>query len=427
MVHCTKIRNYRIYLQALILTSLAAPVELSLGQQPSELIVPLTIKQPYHQSMVVAWIEFEDGHTGSAKDKTRSSMRRVGRLPGGLAVAVDTVGERSNACKVSLDTDSDGDLADETPVLINLDSEITVHIRRNWEAGKTATLPYVLRYARSGQGPIGEETFYWRPAYVASGKLKTGECEASINVLDVNGDGVFDRRDFQNAATIHIDDGSGGDSININDSRVVRHADGRIEIPQDLHRSLKKKWFKGEEKIDFCGESYDVDRVELDGTAITLVRSDLKIPRVGEPLPEMVMTTLNGEAIDLKKMQGVVTLLDFWASWCRPCVEKFATVKQIVDAHRGKLNVIAINVDESSNLPAAHQVIEQYQLDWPHVARGLGERDPLWKVFGSMSNNGLSVPLYVLVDRDGLIKYAGNGDKDLFELRDKVKELFERK
>lgn len=44
-------------------------------------------------------------------------------------------------------------------------------------------------------------------------------------------------------------------------------------------------------------------------------------------------------------------------------------------------------------------------------------------MFGSMSNNGLAIPLYVLVDSNGIIRYAGNGGSDLSELRARIKEL----
>jgi thiol-disulfide isomerase/thioredoxin len=135
------------------------------------------------------------------------------------------------------------------------------------------------------------------------------------------------------------------------------------------------------------------------------------------------MTTLDGRVINATSLKGSITLLDFWASWCRPCVEKFGEVKQMVEAYKGDMKVIAINVDDSERLSAARQVIKEYKLTWPHVATGQGERDPLWKVFGSMSNNGLAIPLYVLIDGNGIIRYAGNGGTDLSGLRARIKEL----
>lgn len=388
------------------------------AQEIGHVIVSLQINQPYEQPMMVSWIEFDELSSESRAGTKRAAVRR-GHLPGGLKVAVETSAEPLRA-SVRVDTNGNGDLADELPLLIEVDSSVMVNVTRRWTTGKTAKLPYNLSYKRTAEG---RDFFYWRPGYAADGKLKVGKCEADIKVLDVNGDGVFDRGDFTNATTIHIDDGTAGDAINLNDPRVIRHSDGRIEIPP---KSIKRKWLKGEELIEFCEGFFLIDRIEPDGSRLTLARTKMKVPRIGETLPAFVMNTLSGESIDTKSLKGTVTLLDFWASWCRPCVEKFGDLKQILKESKGGTRVIAINVDDSEQLPQARQVIKEYELTWPQIASGRGEGDPLWKAFGSMSANGLSVPLYVLVDSNGIITYAGNGGEHLLELRAKVKEL-ERK
>jgi thiol-disulfide isomerase/thioredoxin len=419
-----QLRGQRILPLVIALAALTCVSEPTPAQQSDKVIVPLQINRPYEQSMMVAWMEFDEPGTETRRAGTRPASLRHGHLPGGLRVTVETNAESPQAYMVRIDTNADGNLVNESPLPLNLDSNVTVNVTRRWTNSKMATLPYTLSYRRDQQG---RETFYWRPGYVSEGKLKLGKCESSIQLLDVNGDGVFDRGDFRSATSIRIDDGTVANTINLNDPRVIRHADGRIEIPDDLTRSNRKKWLRGEEIIEFCGESYLVDTIEPDGSALTLARTDMKVPRIGELLPAFVMKTLGGEAIDTKSLKGTITLLDFWASWCRPCVEKFGDLKEMVAASKGGLKVIAINVDESDLLPQARQVAKEYGLTWPQVANGQGERDLLWKVFGSMSNNGLIVPLYVLVDANGIISYAGNGGEHLLELRARVKELEQKK
>ena len=392
------------------------------AQESGKVIVPLQINRPYQQPFRVAWLEFDKGARDSSPDRAKAGAVRFGTLPGGLRVAVEAAAAPPDAYRVKVDTDGDNDLADETPLLMAPDSSVTVNVTRQRAKGERATLPYTLSYSRRADGRQVEETFYWQPDYVAEGKLKLGVCEASVKVLDADGDGVFDRRDFKLATTIHLDDGKAGEVVNLNDPRVIRHGDGRIEIPDELRRSARRKWLRGEEVIEFCGGHYTVDTLDPDGSALVLARTEQRVPRVGESLPALVLTTLDGQTIDMKGLKGAVTLLDFWASWCQPCVEKFPAVKRIAASHKGNLKVIAINVDESARLPTARQVIKEYELTWPHVATGRGEGDPVWKVFGSMSNNGLAIPLYVLVDADGIIRYAGNGGENLSELRAKVEE-----
>jgi hypothetical protein len=55
--------------------------------------------------------------------------------------------------------------------------------------------------------------------------------------------------------------------------------------------------------------------------------------------------------------------------------------------------------------------------------RGRGDADPLWKMFGGMEQNRLAIPLYVVVDAEGRLRYAANGGEDLAELRKTIKSL----
>jgi thiol-disulfide isomerase/thioredoxin len=391
------------------------------AQESANVTIPLKITRPFDQPFMMAWIEF-DQEEANYTTKRKLGEVRLGQLPGGLRVAVATVADSPKTYQVRVDTDGDRDLSDETAISISESGSVNLNVTRKSAGPETVSLPYVLSYARNSESKGIREIFHWRPGYVAHGVLKVGACEAQVKALDANGDGVFDRGDFRLATTLHIDDGTPEHRININDPRVIRHADGSIEIPTELRAAGKKKWLRGEEILEVCGNSYLVDMIKPDGSALVLAKTDLRVPKIGGILPEFVLTTLDGKRIEMKRLKGTATLLDFWASWCRPCVDKFPLVKKMVESHDGSLSVIAINVDENDRLPMAREVIKEHKLAWPHVASGLGERDPLWKVFGSMANNGLVIPLYVLIDANGIIRYAGNGGENLSELTSKLKE-----
>jgi hypothetical protein len=91
------------------------------------------------------------------------------------------------------------------------------------------------------------------------------------------------------------------------------------------------------------------------------------------------------------------------------------------------LKTIAINVDEQSDLEEARNVIKNYQLTWPQVMSGKGKDDPIWKMFGGMADNRLGIPLYVIVDQHGRLRFAGNGGEDLSEIREMIKSLIQAK
>jgi thiol-disulfide isomerase/thioredoxin len=241
--------------------------------------------------------------------------------------------------------------------------------------------------------------FLWSPHYRAEGRLKVGGCENLFTVLDLNADGQFNEADFAAGTSIGLD----------------RDGDGRIWGKDEYHR--------GNQIIDFCGERYLVNALAADGSSITLVKTSLRVPKLGEPLPEFSLTTVDGQTLESKSLRNKIYLLDFWASWCKPCVEKFGLVKQLAAEFKTDVSVIAINVDEESLLPNARLVIKDYGLTWPQVMTGRGEADPLWKMFGGMEGNRLAIPLYVIVDAEGRLRYAANGGDDLSELRTLIRSL----
>ena len=324
----------------------------------------------------------------------------LAHAPGKTLFKLEPLKDPSNSYQLFIDADADGDLRNDTPQTFAPNSSLVVKINRRWGNGKQLALPYSIKYSR-GENSRRQmrEDFLWSPHYRAEGRLKIGKCDDLFAVLDLSTDGQFDDKDLAAGSSIGLD----------------RDGDGRTWG--------KTEYLMGNQIIEYCGESFLVDALAPDGSSITLVKTALRVPNIGEELPEFSLTTLDGQTIESTKLRNKIYLLDFWASWCKPCVEKFGLVKQIADEFKADMSVIAINVDEESSLPNAREVIKSYGLTWPQVMRGRGEADPLWKMFGGMEGNRLAIPLYVVVDAEGRLRYAANGGDDLAELRKAIKSL----
>lgn len=327
----------------------------------------------------------------------------LGQAPGGVLVRIEQTQNQPLAYKVWVDSDGDHNLDNDTPQVVVPNSSIAVKVIRRWVNGRRQALPYTIKYSREpDQNGDVREHFIWLPHYRAEGRLKTRNCDLMLAVFDLTSDGQFDKEDFFRGTSIGLD----------------RNRDGRIWG--------KDEYIKGEQIIEYCGDAFLVESVGVDGSAITFARTALRVPNAGEELPPFLLTTVEGKTIDSKSLRNKVHLLDFWASWCKPCVEKFSLVKQLSAEFKDGLSIIAVNVDEESALPAARQITEDYRLEWPHVMNGRGEDDPLWKMFGSIGGNRLAIPLYVLVDAEGRLRYAGNGGEDLLQLRAEISHLVKR-
>lgn len=362
-----------------------------------KIVIPLRLntEAPQAMGMIIA----SRTATGPLSYSSPTTDGR-GYAPDDVLFKLEPVEGAPHTYRLFVDANGDGDLRNETPQTLSPNSSSIARVNRKWSNQKQLVLPYTIKYTReaNSRGRMSED-FFWSPHYMAEGRLKVANCDALFRVRDMSSDGQFDDRDLGGGSTLAVD----------------RNGDGVLWG--------KDENLMGNQIIEFCGDRFVVEALAIDGTSITLARTTLRVPKIGEQLSEFSLTTLDGQTIDSKNLRNKIHLLDFWASWCPPCVENFPLVKQIADEFKADVSVIAINVDDKESLRNAHEVIKTYGLTWPHVMQGQGEGDPLWKTFGGMEGNRLAIPLYVIVDTEGRLRYAANGGEGLSELRKAIKSL----
>ena len=78
---------------------------------------------------------------------------------------------------------------------------------------------------------------------------------------------------------------------------------------------------------------------------------------------EIVLKTTKGSEFNLKKLDQEIVILNFWASWCRPCVSEFKALNKLIDMYdSSKLIVIGINNDDEEAQKAVKKIEEKYEL-----------------------------------------------------------------
>lgn len=121
----------------------------------------------------------------------------------------------------------------------------------------------------------------------------------------------------------------------------------------------------------------------------------LTLPGIGDE-PELSGTTVDGEAIQLEDYRGKVVLLDFWATWCPPCMEELPNMKATYDKfHEQGFEIIGISADR--NRAALEGVLDESEIAWPNLYDR--EQD------GSLVEqfNIQAFPTLLLLDRDGVV------------------------
>ena len=146
----------------------------------------------------------------------------------------------------------------------------------------------------------------------------------------------------------------------------------------------------------------------------TNIRKKLGI-NIGAIAPEINLKSPDGNLIALSSLKGKVVLLDFWASWCRPCRAENPNVVRLYNKYKDKgFTVYSVSLDQNKDKWMA--AIIQDQLTWSnHVSELAG-----WKSSAGNKYGVSSIPKTFLIDAKGkIIAYDLRGidlEKKLFEI-----------
>jgi len=140
-------------------------------------------------------------------------------------------------------------------------------------------------------------------------------------------------------------------------------------------------------------------------------------PIIGKTRPEFAMMDIEGNIRNIKDWDGQIVLLNFWATWCPPCLKEipgFIEIQQELD-HRG-FQIIGVAVDNEENV---REFADQMAMNYPVLA-GETEAIELSQKYG---NNIGGLPFSAIIDKNGKVTHTITGELSKDRLISILKQL----
>ncbi|MFN3346289.1 MAG: TlpA family protein disulfide reductase [Candidatus Bipolaricaulaceae bacterium] len=277
-----------------------------------------------------------------------------------------------NAVGLWLDLNRDGRLTpDEELPKARLPEAVRWTVTLLSEPGSAPSFPYPLQVL----WPEGRSY-----VFVVGGAPRLGQFQGRPVVLvDGDLDGAF---------------GTKGDFLGVDVDE-----DGVIYAEPDGHER-----FKPSEPFTLERTSYLVRQISPDGTFVALEQTAYvpqKVPLIpGAPAPDFSFRNfLDGRALSLSSFRGKVVLLDFWATWCPPCMASLPSVRALYEEfHPQGFEIVGVSLDESEE--DLRRVLTTYHITWPNAFFGSRWDNPvanLYRVY--------QIPTTYLLDKRGVIRF----------------------
>lgn len=139
---------------------------------------------------------------------------------------------------------------------------------------------------------------------------------------------------------------------------------------------------------------------------------------VNKPAPEFARKALDGRTVDLKNYRGKIVLLDFWATWCSPCMVEMPTFARWQQQYGPQgLTVIGVSMDDDE--ATARKAINKLK---PGYAIVMGDAK-----LGTLYGGVMGLPLIYLIDADGVVRGRFQGETDPKAIEAAFERLLKRR
>lgn len=257
---------------------------------------------------------------------------------------------------------------------------------------------------------------YYRD-YATAGELKLGNKSYKAMLTDENATG-----DFRGVEPVVDAKGnSKGSGVRL---LIDVNANGKFEN--------RGEGYDVRDAFNIAGVVWELRDVSADGTTFKLARSDKKVAEILPPPDHSVgkvITAFEGKTMGGKDVKfpssykGKIVLLDFWATWCGPCMAEMPNVAAAYEKfHSRGFEILGISLDQKDAEDKIRKVAEDQNMPWPQVYDG-----GYWKAAIAQLYVVNSIPAAYLVDGDTGEVLADNRGLRGEKLSETIEKALEKK
>ncbi|MBL7132991.1 MAG: TlpA family protein disulfide reductase [Phycisphaerae bacterium] len=175
---------------------------------------------------------------------------------------------------------------------------------------------------------------------------------------------------------------------------VKRYAGTKAEVRALLYGASMARDTKLADLLTELADTLEKKHLNLNGIRDFLRKLGRKLPFTAK------LTRLDGSALALPKdLLGKVLVIDFWATWCGPCIREIPHMKKVYAEYSSKgVEFVGISLDRAGSKDKLAKFVKARQMNWIHTFSGKGWSDPTAKAYGVRA-----IPSIWVIGKDGKI------------------------